>query len=370
MELDVNRYLLTDGPVTDSIRRAYTDTVYRERAGEILASEQGRQDADANAFGRYNRTLTKVVPWIQRVFDLRGARVLEIGSGTGSSGVAIARIAGEVFGIEPSERPLSVARLRAEIMGVENIRFEQAISPQVFDQLERLFPAPLDVIMLSAVLEHQTVSERLQTLRKVWQSLRPGGIFVVAETPNRLTYMDGHTTGLMFFDMLEEDLALRAFHLSDRSAYVHDMKVCMEKSWQAARDMWVRRGRGVCHLDFDIALPGRPYEVLADGYEPEPLEAFGVSYEERLLQSCIANARLDIPPVFQRHTIYGIFRKPDPNGPPAPVLRRNFSPLAATRQDLRQLADHIVAGRSEEALTQLAKFGIRAAPLPPESGPA
>ncbi|HZW10221.1 MAG TPA: class I SAM-dependent methyltransferase [Phycisphaerales bacterium] len=354
--LDMETLVLPEGPEREAIRRAYIDLIYGDAAAHA-ETKQGRHDVDANAFIRYNRTVTKVIPWIQRVFDLRGQRVLEIGCGTGSSGVAIARIAGEVLGVDPKERCLEVARRRAEIMGVGNVRFMQGFSPQVFDQLDELLPPPVDVIMFSAVLEHQTVPERLQTLRRAWKALRPGGIFVVAETPNRLTYRDSHTTGLMFFDMLEEELALRAFHLSDRAAYVRDMKACMEKSLQAAREMRVRRGRGVSYYDFDVALPGRPYEILADGYEPEPLEAFRVTYEERLLQSCIAMAGLNVPSVFQRHTIYGIFRKPEPGTSRTPPLKRDFSPFVATREDVRQVAEMVRSGRTDDALRRLSELG-------------
>ena len=121
--------------------------------------------------------------------------------------------------------------------------------------------------------------------------------------------------------------------------------------------MWIRRGRGICHYDFDVALPGRPYEVIADGYEPEPLEAFGITYEERLLQSCIAMHGLDVPSVFQRHTIYGIFGKPDPRAPPGAAVDRQFSPFVATRSDLERIAELIAAGRQGEAQHLLRTLG-------------
>ncbi|MCW5774973.1 MAG: class I SAM-dependent methyltransferase [Phycisphaeraceae bacterium] len=356
MQVDTNSFVLRDGPELDAIRRIYMEHFYGEIAADLAETQDGKHDIEANARGRYNRTITKVIPWIQRVFDLRGQRVLEIGSGTGSSGVALAQVSGEVLGVEPKGRCLEVARRRAEIMGRPNVRFVQDLSPKVFDRLRDEFPPPLDAVVLSAVLEHQTVPERIQTLRLSWDCLRPGGILVVAESPNRLTYMDGHTSRLMFFDMLEEELALRAFRLSPRKAFVSDMQACVDKSWQAAREMWVRRGRGICHYDFDVALPGRPYEILADGYEPEPLEAFGVTYEERLLQSCVAMNGLDVPSVFLRHTIYGIFRKPDPSRPTAPTLDRTFSPFIATRDDLELLAALLADDEHDKAKTLLDKL--------------
>lgn len=349
-------FVLHEGPELDSIRRAYLDAFYGDRDAASADTEEGRHDIDANTFARYNRTATQVIPWIQRVFDLRGARVLEIGAGTGSSGAAIAHVAGEVLGVEPKARCLEVARRRAEILGLRNIRFVQSTSPEVFESLGGSLPPPLDAVLLSAVLEHQTIPERIQTLRRAWESLRPGGVMVVAESPNRLTYMDGHTSRLMFYDMLEDELAIRAYVFSPRQPFVRVMRACARKSWQTARDMWIRRGRGVSYYDFDVALPGRPYEILADGYEPEPLEAFGITYEERLLQSCIAMHKLDIPSVFQRHTIYGIFRKPDPRTAPPTPVHREFSPLIATRKDLDRIEELIGRGARDEALHLLASL--------------
>ncbi len=352
--MQADTFVLEDGPVLDSIKQAYIDIFYPTSDVATMESDDCRHDINANTFGRYNRTVTKVMPWIQRVFDLRGARVLEIGSGTGSSGAAIANVAGEVLGIEPKERCLDVARTRTKIMGLDNIRFLQSTSPEIFESLDDELSPPLDAVMLSAVLEHQTVPERIQTLRRSWECLRPGGVMIVAESPNRLTYMDGHTSRLMFFDMLEEELALRAVSFSPRRSFVSVMQACADESWQAAREMLVRRGRGISYYDFDVALPGRPYEILADGYEPEPLEAFGITYEERLLQSCIAKNKLDIPSVFQRHTIYGIFRKPDSDAPAPPPLCREFSPLTATNDDLGLIAERIREGEHDEALRLLA----------------
>ncbi|MCC7387766.1 MAG: class I SAM-dependent methyltransferase [Phycisphaerales bacterium] len=356
MNLDSLR--VRDESKLGAIRDAYVGAFFPGVEVSRLRSGDIEKDIEANTSGRYDRTLSKVIPWIQRVFDLRGARVLEIGSGTGSSGAAIAQVAGEVLGVEPKGNCLEVANRRVEVMGLGNVRFLPYASPEVFQHLDQLLAPPLDVVMLSAVLEHQTIPERLQTLRKSWDSLRPGGIIVVAETPNRLTYMDGHTSQMMFFDLLETELALRAYRFSPRADFVRVMDACAAVSWKAAQEMLIRRGRGVSFYDFDVALPGRPYRVLADGYEPEPLEAFGITYEERLLQSCIATHRLDVPPVFQRHTIYGIFQKPDGDAPAPECPKREFSPLAATREDLRRVASLLSAGETGEALRlvqQLAK---------------
>lgn len=338
----------------EAVRSAYLEHVLGPDAARLSESNVGRRDIDENTFGRYDRTRLSLVPWVQRVFDLRGARVLEIGSGTGSSGAAFAEVAGEVLGVEPKPSACRVAQIRARAMGLENLRFMEALSPQIFDALPEVLPAPLDVVLLSAVLEHQTLPERVRTLARAWESLRPGGVLVVAESPNRLTYYDNHTSHLMFFDLLDDELACIVFRQSPREEFVRTMEECLKVSWQNARNMLFRQGRGVCFFDFDAAIPGRPYDVLADGYESEIVDLFGVAYEERLLQSCIAHARLDIPPVFQRQVIFGVFRKPD--GPRAPAPKRRFSPFAATADELEMLESLARAGRTAELLAAISSL--------------
>lgn len=341
--------VLREGPEAETIRQAIIETIFAS-SPESAQTKEGRQSLEVNTFKRYNRFVTGALPWIQRVFDLRGSRVLEIGAGTGASAVALARIAGEVLGVDPKERTLVVARKRAEALGVTNVQFVTGASPEIFDRLDGLLPPPLDAIVCPAVLEHQTITERIQTIKRSWAALRPGGVLVMTNTPNRLTYRDTHTTGLPFHDMLEPDLALRTYARSSRAFYVKDMKNSRENSYKAAIEMHVRRGRGVSYYEFDLALHGRPYRILADGYEPEITRDFPVAYDERLLQSFIARTRLDVPSVFQRHTMFGIFQKLESDESPEGSLDRTFSPFVATREDVDEIAKLIREGSADDAL--------------------
>ena len=64
----------------------------------------------------------------------------------------------------------------------------------------------VDLVLLYALLEHQTLDERIETLRLAERIVRPGGAIVVTETPNRLTYVDRHTSQLPFFHLLPIEL--------------------------------------------------------------------------------------------------------------------------------------------------------------------
>ena len=39
-----------------------------------------------------------------------------------------------------------------------------------------------------------TLDERLEAIKSTWEATRPGGIWCVVETPNRLWFHDGHTS--------------------------------------------------------------------------------------------------------------------------------------------------------------------------------
>lgn len=63
------------------------------------------------------------------------------------------------------------------------------------DITSSLRPSSFSVIWLQAVMEHLLPEERRTYLRRFWESLMPGGILIITETPNRAWPVEGHTTG-------------------------------------------------------------------------------------------------------------------------------------------------------------------------------
>lgn len=82
----------------------------------------------ANA-GRFERAMARYNP---RFLDMArigpGARVIDVGCGTGDTARAAARAAnhGETLGVDLSAQMIAVARQRASAEGLTNVRFEQA----------------------------------------------------------------------------------------------------------------------------------------------------------------------------------------------------------------------------------------------------
>jgi SAM-dependent methyltransferase len=151
--------LLFDVRPPEELRELYDETYFRELCGgaEYLEDEPARR-----------REARKRVRWIRR-HGARG-RLLEIGAGTGHF-LAAAREGGfEAVGVEPSEVP---ARMAVERLGVD-------VRHGFLEDVD-LPTGAFDVAAGWHVVEH--IRDPLAELRRVRDSLRPGGLFFV-EVPN------------------------------------------------------------------------------------------------------------------------------------------------------------------------------------------
>jgi SAM-dependent methyltransferase len=186
------------------------------------------------------------VPWLDAVCKLPGARVLEIGCGTGASTVALAEQGAEVVGLDLSEPAISLARQRCAAYGVsaEFHRANAVEAPALF--ADRSF----DLIVFFASLEHMTHAERLQALAGAWGMLAPGRFLGLVETPNRLWYVDNHTSLLPFFLWLPDDLAMAYSRFSPRSGFRE--RYAGDDPSQITD--FLREGRGVSYHEFELAL--------------------------------------------------------------------------------------------------------------------
>jgi S-adenosylmethionine-dependent methyltransferase len=96
------------------------------------------------------------------------------------------------------------------MLGQTNIEVRVINADTLLAQLSANHPPDTaDAVLLYAVLEHQHPLERLETLTRCWDLLRPGGVLIVVETPNRIVYFDPHTSLLPFFAMLPPEVAAR-----------------------------------------------------------------------------------------------------------------------------------------------------------------
>lgn len=104
--------------------------------------------------------------------ELAGARVLELGCGTGANTVWLAERAAEVIAIDFAPRMLDCARRRAT---ARNINFAA-------HDINRRLPLDdgvIDVVIETLVLEHVAKLDRL--FAEVSRVLRPGGVFMISE---------------------------------------------------------------------------------------------------------------------------------------------------------------------------------------------
>jgi ubiquinone/menaquinone biosynthesis C-methylase UbiE len=111
-----------------------------------------------------------------------GARVLDVGCGTGASALPAAERVGpqgQVIGVDLAERLLDIARRKAERQGLANIRFE-------IGDMERLaYPdAHFDAVV--SVFSIFFVADMATEVRELWRLVRPDGLLAITTWGPRL----------------------------------------------------------------------------------------------------------------------------------------------------------------------------------------
>jgi 2-polyprenyl-3-methyl-5-hydroxy-6-metoxy-1,4-benzoquinol methylase len=137
--------------------------------------------------------------------DLAGKRILDFGCGSGASTMTLARAFREsrITGVELDPALISVAAARARFYGFDRVEF--LTSPSGVELPPAL--GTVDVIVMSAVIEHLLPEERRRVMPMLWRALAPGGWIFIDETPHRLHHVEGHTTGLWLLNYLPDKLA-------------------------------------------------------------------------------------------------------------------------------------------------------------------
>jgi S-adenosylmethionine-dependent methyltransferase len=247
------RFRSTDQSGLDAIKGALTRHYFSKQALDYLQTTHGQRDLHDHVSKRLETARRDVIPWLDHARRLEGARILEIGTGTGSDIVALAEQGAEVVGLEIDAESMRVAELRAQVYGLK-VTLIQSNAATVSD----LFPSGhFDIIIFFASLEHMVHTERLQAMANTWRLLRPGALWCVVETPNRLWYRDVHTSWLPFFQWLPDDLAFKYSRFSPRFNFgggVYDAPT------EDRMLHFLRRGRGVSFHEFSLTM--KPVEEL------------------------------------------------------------------------------------------------------------
>jgi S-adenosylmethionine-dependent methyltransferase len=309
-------YIVRDSDKLRRIEEALLATYFQNYDQEFLTTATGKEDIKANVHRRYNSALKHVVPWVAKQVDLSGKTVIEIGSGTGSSTAAFAHFVEKIDGYDIDSRALAGARARLEVMGLDNTALHLIEAENLVDTLKENHADGVDIILLFAVLEHQTIKERHETIKLCWELLNRDGILVVADTPNLLYWTDLHTSLLPFLHLLPTELYARYADRSPREGFSNGFADFSSMSPQELDTSIMRWGRGVSFHDFELAL-GREHEkyLVATGFEKEILSWVDVSLEEELLRYFFEAKKLDVPLAFSRVVLNLIYRKSEAISP-------------------------------------------------------
>ena len=231
----------------EPVRKALEKHYHAGWRGKDKYSSDGYEaDVAAHMHLRLGDDRRTIIPWLDHSTKLDQKRILEIGCGTGSSAVALAEQGAKVTGIDIDEGALEVAKVRAQVYGLQ-ADFRLMNAAQMFSST---IDEPFDLVIFFASLEHMTMEERIASLRDAWTALPVGALLVIIETPNRLWYYDSHTSFLKFFHWLPDELALQYSRFSGRENF---RELYMDDT-PAQREHFLRRGRGMSFHELDVAI--------------------------------------------------------------------------------------------------------------------
>lgn len=252
------------------------------------------------------------MPWVNQSVPLAGKSVVEIGCGTGSSTAAFAEFTGQIRGYDISQNSINGARSRLDAHGLSKKATVTCVEP------EALWPTiradhdggQCDIVLLFALLEHQTLEERLETLRLSQEIVRPGGVIVICETPNRLTYVDHHTSQLPFFHMLPIELQMKVAKDSPRFDFRDNVERFVKKGAKPRRmrELLSRWGQSVSFHEFDLTFNDVDSRILSCGTHPNLLTLRPPTPEEAALASFMQAAGLKRHEGFMRYYLDLIIR--------------------------------------------------------------
>lgn len=247
------------------IEASLRENFYSPTAGGYLESEEGRRHLEGLVTQRLASDRRRVIPWLDSARRLAGARILEIGCGTGSSTVALCEQGADVVAVDLNRRHMTVARERCEAHGLK----PHFVVANAADIAEVLADQHFDFVIFFAALEHMLYEERLIAMRNTWNMLAPGGLWAVIESPNRLHYFDDHSAKLPFYHWLPDALVWDYGGRSPRAAFRSQVSGGREGEDYGLAVQ--RFGRGISYHELELALaPMEKLRVVSSLYTWTP----------------------------------------------------------------------------------------------------
>lgn len=216
----------------------------------FLDTEDGKKDLYDHLYGRLNEFSKTILPWLNSIKQLDSTEILEIGCGTGSSTVGLAKMGAKVTAIDYAKNSIEVAKIRCNLYQVGNVDIKLLNALDAKSTFNKKF----DFVIFFDSLEHMTYKERLQIIRDAYDLIKSDGVIVVTGCPNRLWYFDHHTSHSHFFNWLNDDLAIDYAKYTNR-LFFNTNKNFIEHDEKAVEGLY-RWGRGVSFHEFVVALDG------------------------------------------------------------------------------------------------------------------
>jgi S-adenosylmethionine-dependent methyltransferase len=306
LELYSTHRIRSKPEILEPVRRAVIEHRFKRLTGwDENGETRYARDIDRHAYARHDTTIEYLVPWVNQAAPLKGKSIVEIGCGTGSSTAAFAKFCDHIDGYDISESSIEGARARLVAHGLSDKASLHAAEPMRLLQTieDRHSGEKADIVLMFALLEHQTLTERLETLRIAQRIVKPGGHLVVCETPNRLTYFDRHTSQLPFFHMLPLDLQALVAAQSPRADFRDNIAVKRAAGVEGAAldEHLIRWGQSVSYHDFDLAMESVDERIRACGNHPNLMRLRPPKPEEAALRQYMESAGIARHPGFTRY---------------------------------------------------------------------
>jgi 2-polyprenyl-6-hydroxyphenyl methylase / 3-demethylubiquinone-9 3-methyltransferase len=180
---------------------------------------------------------------VKRLDCLAGLRILDIGCGAGLLSEPLARIGGQVVGVDPSAKNIAAARLHAQENEV-TVDYQVGTAEALADAGERF-----DVVLAMEVVEH--VADVNLFVRRCAEMVRPGGLMIAATINRTLKSFALAIVGAEYVlgwlprgthrwdrfvtpNELEIALELGGLHVIDQRGVIYNL---LADCWEVARDM-------------------------------------------------------------------------------------------------------------------------------------
>jgi len=298
-----------------------TTTHSQELDDRIYQNIRDRQERFPEAWSGPNSWVSRfevgshyVAPVIARLPNAKNLRVLEVGCGQGQKALCYAPFVDSVVGIDLEESLIDYAKLSLDKMQTKNVSFECVEANHVSKILRE---DKFDLVVLYAVLEHLTPSERLSLLSTLFDHLADEGMIYVGESPNRIASFDMHTSHLPYVDALENELYIpyleKFSSREDWHRYVGKFDDRVLGSYRA--------GRGVSFHEFDLVLGKMGAigdHIVSDSFSALPRNMYPIRSSEMAIADTVRFNGNSIDQLFSRYWLEGIISKT-----PVPQSRKN-----------------------------------------------